>query len=183
MSDEEYLRMQREMFYDREFDAALGALEAEAEGGGGLGGLGDLGGADDFGGEAEEGLESDLEDVMAGDEGGTPDEGGESPLLAAPANREMTTTPRSHGWYKPEKSDSRGIGARKRSYHGSYNRETGVNTPRNIRPGKSALDSLGRGIYEGVDTNYGVDEEKRLFEVNHEIKKLISDLEKKTNEK
>jgi hypothetical protein len=186
MSDEEFLRMQREMFHDRQLDQALGAFEAEAEGG--MGDLGGGGGEDLFGGEdlggAEEDLGADLEDLggaEAGDLGGAE---AESPLLAAPANRDMTTTPRSKGkLYAPEKFDSRSMGARRRNMHGTYNREAGKNTTRNIFKGYSDLRSLSKGIYENQDTNYGVDEEKKLFESNYEIKKLISDLEKKTNEK
>ena len=178
MSDEEFLRMQREMFYDRQLDAELGAFEMEGDAG--LGGLGgDFGG--DFG-EAEEDLDAELGDIAdAGEDFG----GGEDPssLLTAPANREMTTTPKSHGWYKPVTSDSRGMGARKRSYHGLYSRETGKNTTRNVFKGFSDLRSLSRGIYENKDTNYGLDEEKKLFEVSYEVKKLIADLESKTNEK
>ena len=185
MSDEEFIRMQREMFYDRQLDQALGAFELEAEGGmGDMGGGGeDLFGGEDLGG-AEEDLGADLED-LGGEEMG--DLGGgeaESPLLAAPANRDMTTTPKSKGkWYAPEKVDSRSMGARRRNMHGTYNREAGKNTTRNVFKGFSDLRSLSKGIYENQDTNYGVDEEKKLFESNYEIKKLISDLEKKTNEK
>jgi len=185
MSDEEFQRMQREMFYDREIDAALAALEGVEGGEGALGG--GEGGFGDFGGEAEAGLEDDLEGLAPDEEefGGEEELGGEeSPLLAAPANREMTTTPRSKGKnYFPVKSDSRGMGARKRSMHGKYNREAGVNTPRNIFKGYSDLRSLSRGIYEDNNTSYGVEEERKLFEVSYEVKKLISDLEKKTNEK
>ena len=185
MSDEEFQRMQREMFYDREIDAALAALEGVEGGEGALGG--GEGGFGDFGGEAEAGLEDDLEGLAPGEEefGGEEELGGEeSPLLAAPANREMTTTPRSKGKnYFPVKSDSRGMGARKRSMHGKYNREAGVNTPRNIFKGYSDLRSLSRGIYENNNTNYVIEEEKKLFEVSYEVKKLISELEKKTNEK
>ncbi len=185
LSDEEFLRMQREMFYDREIDAALAALEGVEGGEGALGG--GEGGFGDFGGEAEAGLEDDLEGLAPDEEefGGEEELGGEeSPLLAAPANREMTTTPRSKGkMYFPVKSDSRGMGARKRSMHGKYNREAGVNTPRNIFKGYSDLRSLSKGIYEDNNTNYGVEEERKLFEVSYEVKKLISDLEKKTNEK
>jgi len=185
MSDEEFQRMQREMFYDREIDAALAALEGVEGGEGALGG--GEGGFGDFGGEAEAGLEDDLEGLAPDEEefGGEEELGGEeSPLLAAPANREMTTTPRSKGKnYFPVKSDSRGMGARKRSMHGKYNREAGVNTPRNIFKGYSDLRSLSKGIYENNNTNYVIEEEKKLFEVSYEVKKLISELEKKTNEK
>jgi len=187
MSDEEFLRQQREMFYDRQLDAELAALEAP-EGGdmGALGGGGDLGG--DLG-DADTGLDADLED-LTGDESEAPEadaEGGDTSLLAAPANREMTTTPRSKGkMYRPVKhsgGDKRSMGAFRRNQHGTYNREAGKNTERNIFKGLSDLRGLSKGIYEGNDTNYQLDEEKKLFEVSYEVKKLINDLEKKTNEK
>jgi len=179
LSDEEFLRMQREMSYDAQLAASLGALEGGMEGGG----FGEADAFSDFG-EAEGDLDDDLEDIIS-DEGPSEEPGGfDSSLLAAPANREMTTTPRSKGkMYSPVKSDSRGMGARKRSMHGKYNREAGKNTPRNLFKGYSDLRSLSRGIYEDNNTSYGVEEERKLFEVSYEVKKLISDLEKKTNEK
>lgn len=185
MSDEEFLRMQREMFYDKQLDSELGAFEAAGEdlGGGALGGDLDLGG-DEGTGDADLDLDNDLA-AMADDTDAAPEGGGEeSPLLSAPAKREMTTTPLSKGkMYKPVTSDSRPMGARKRSYHGSYNREAGKNTTRNTFKGYGDLRSLSRGIYENQNTNYSLDEEKKLFEVSYQTKKLIEDLEKKTNEK
>lgn len=90
MSHEEFLRNQREMFYDRKHDTALeGVAEATAGVGGGEGGGGlDLGGDDagglDLGGGDEGGGELDL----GGDDAPAPeaDAGGgeESALLAAP---------------------------------------------------------------------------------------------------
>jgi hypothetical protein len=89
MSHEEFLRNQREMFYDRKHDTALeGVAEATAgvggEGGGGLdlggddaGGL-DLGGGDEGGGELD--LGGDDAPAPEADAGG----GEESALLAAP---------------------------------------------------------------------------------------------------
>ena len=88
MSEEEFLRNQREIFYDRKFDAQINAVaekmqeEAGALGGGGLGGLGgaELGGAE--GGEAGGG---ELPGLEAGGEEAAPEAGGaEEPLLAAP---------------------------------------------------------------------------------------------------
>ena len=77
MSHEEFLRNQREMFYDRKHDTALeGVAEAAAAGGGDEGGGGlDLGGGDegglDLGGDDEGGADLDLGgDDAGGDEGG-----------------------------------------------------------------------------------------------------------------
>ena len=167
--------------FDSQLEAAAGGEAGEAAE---AGGIGDLGGGDelDLGGEADEELGADLEDIAGGDEGG--EEGGEeSPLLAAPGKREGYVTPGSKGKvYTPVTSDSRGMGARKRSFHGSYNREAGKNTTRNIFKGYSdGLSSLAKGITESQ--NYGEEHEKKIFELNHEVQKLIEDLEKKDNEK
>jgi len=91
MSEEEFLRNQREIFYDRKFDAQINAVaekmqeEAGALGGGGLGGLGgaELGGAEGGAPGGEGGGE--LPPPEAGGEAPTPEAGGEEePLLAAP---------------------------------------------------------------------------------------------------
>ena len=82
LSDDEYLRNQRETFHDRKYQQALEAVTeqgAEDALGGDLGG-GDLGG-DDLGGD----LGGD--DLGGGDEGG----GDDSPLLTAPGRREDMT--------------------------------------------------------------------------------------------
>ncbi|MHA2303429.1 MAG: portal protein, partial [Candidatus Thorarchaeota archaeon] len=84
MSHEEFLRCQREQFYDRKHDTALESV-AEAAGGGDAGGGG---GGLDLGGDEGGGLDLDLGDegspaeepAAGGDEGGEE----ESPLLAAP---------------------------------------------------------------------------------------------------
>jgi hypothetical protein len=95
----------------------------------------------------------------------------------------MTTTSKSKGkWYKPESSDKRNMGARKRNYKSKYSEESGKNTKRNVFKGYSDLFGLSNGIYEEKDTNYE-EQENQLFEVNREIKKLITELEtKKAND-
>ena len=94
LSEEQFLRSQREMFYDKKFEASLEkAIEEitapEGEGddlglGGGAGGLGDLGGEElgALGGE-------ELGDIEGG-EGETPEEpaADDDVLLAAPAKRD-----------------------------------------------------------------------------------------------
>ena len=40
------------------------------------------------------------------------------------------------------------------------------------------MTSLASGLYESKDTTYN-EEERKIFEVNHEVKKLINALEKK----
>jgi hypothetical protein len=71
LSQDEYLRMQREMFSDKKFMAALESAGQPAEEGGDLGGGADLGGDDlggDLGGDWEETLTS--AEKTGGDTGG-----------------------------------------------------------------------------------------------------------------
>jgi hypothetical protein len=165
MSHEEFERNQREIFYDRKFDASLAAVaeamqeEAAGAGLGDLGGDEDLGDLGDLGGED---LGGDLEDLgadePAAEEPAEP-EIGDDPLLAAPGRREDDgyTTPGSKGKvYHPVKKgrDNRTKGAMKR-HRASI---AGVNMdPRKTFPGKSGyggLDSLAKGMFESKETNY-----------------------------
>ena len=177
LTEEEVVRIEREMFHDSKLTAAIEAAgEAPPEGGGGGG---DLGG-DDFGDEGD-----DLgDDDLGGDEGGDePD----SALLAAPGKRDGYVTPGSKGKvYHPEKVDSRPQGARKRSTKSKWSDETASFTPRNTMPGMSDLKTLSRGIYEEKETTYSDNDEKLLLEVNQEladweVKALVKNLEKKNN--
>jgi len=191
MSHEEFLRNQRELFYDRKFDAQLAAVaEAEQEAaaglGGGLGGedLGDLGGEPlgDLGGEDLGGED------LGGDDLGGEDLGGEEDVLLAspgeppPGRREDGyTTPRAKGKvYYPVKRDKRPQGAVKRhrkSFAGGYV------DPRFITPGKKGyggLDSLAKGMFEQQESTYTEDfifEEKEILDMNWEVKRLIESLE------
>ena len=106
LTDEEFLRNQREAFYDRKYQASLDAVTElaaqEIAGGGGLGG--ELGGAGEElgGGELGDELPAPGDELGGGDLGGA--EGGdlggeaggeESSLLAAPARREDNPTAQS----------------------------------------------------------------------------------------
>lgn len=204
MSHEEFLRNQREMFYDRKHDAALeGVVEAAAEmAAGGAGGL-DLGGGGglDLGGEgggdeAVGGLD------LGGDEGGAPPEpeGEPGALLAEPPGSRSSprlapslgkrarsgkkyVTPGSNGKvYQRVAVDRRPSGARTRNYSSVPTPE--MNTYRSNNLGAPELRSLARGIYEEQDPNYLRDqeEEQTLLEVNNSVKMLIESLETKTTE-
>jgi hypothetical protein len=204
MSHEEFLRNQREMFYDRKHDAALeGVVEAAAEmAAGGAGGL-DLGGGGglDLGGEgggdeAVGGLD------LGGDEGGAPPEpeGEPGALLAEPPGSRSSprlapslgkrarsgkkyVTPGSKGKvYQKVAVDKRPSGARTRNYSSVPTPE--MNTYRSDNLGAPELRSLARGIYEEQDPNYLRDqeEEQTLLEVNNSVKMLIESLETKTTE-
>ena len=174
MSEEEFLRNQREMYYDRQVDAQLEAVgeavAAEAAGGG----LGELGG-EELGGEE-----------LGGEEAGGEEAGGEEEtLLSAPGKRDDGEYTKK-GWkgktYKPVKKsrgyDNRPAGARKRHNLAKGSNELGKLPMRQLMPGALELLGLGRGISEDLDTNYKK-EEKKLFKINNDIKKLILELEQK----
>jgi hypothetical protein len=204
MSHEEFLRNQREQYYDRKHDTALeGVAEAAA---GGDGGGGEAGGLDLGGGGEEGGLDlggdaggGDLD--LGGDEGGGDEGGGdESALLAAPpgsrnsprlakslgkrarAGKKYVTKGAKGKAYQKVATDKRPQGARTRNYASVPTPE--MNTYRTNNLGGSELSSLGRGIYEEQDPNYLRDheEEQTLLEVNHSMKMLIESLETKTTE-
>jgi len=197
MSHEEFIRNQREMYYDRIHDAALQqvAEAAAAEGaaaapppGGDLGG--DLG--------APPGGEMGGPEEMPAGEAGVPEEapapegaGEESALLAVPpgSRRAPRLTPGAKGKvYHPVNVDKRPAGARKRSYASKYSREKGSNTIRNIMPGYGDLkslvkmDGLAGGIYEEDQSTYSLreqTEEKQLFTINESVRNLLKELESK----
>ena len=198
LSDEEFLKNQRELFYDKNFNVMLeqtGTEEQAAEGAAGGGGIG----GDLFGGEGE------AETPAGGGEAGA-DLGAEQPeqdvdkfgepkdkLLVTPGRREdgkitrkdgMTTTMASKGkWYKPEVSDSRGSGARKRSYFAQGGGQKASGGKRNVL-GTGALDLFGlaNGVAENLEKQQDkqlLSEEKQIFQINKEIKDLIKTLETK----
>tara|TARA_Y100000310_G_scaffold91919_1_gene89450 strand:- start:1886 stop:3811 length:1926 start_codon:yes stop_codon:yes gene_type:complete len=186
MSDEEFLRNQREMFYDRKFEAAL---EAEVEAGlgeaAGIGG-GELGlGGDELGGDLGGDLGGELggED-LGGELGGEGELGAEEEdvLLATPDSPGKRDIPAK--WkgkdYTPVKDDKRrGLGPRRRSLsRKAGKRET---SKRGVYPGFQELDRLSRGTFESQETNYS-HEEDMLFEASNEAKSLIEELEQKQNE-
>jgi len=162
MSDEEHLQNLREMYFDRQHDAALEAIgEAiAAEGGGGMGGDFD----DEGGGEGDLDLDEPAEDET------------DDPLLAAPARREDGGSNK----YVPVKTDKRNMGARKRSFQGTYGAENASSTARNLYPGASELRSLANvsGFSENKQPTYSL-EERKVFKVSHDIDMLIQELETK----
>ena len=199
MSHEEFIRNQREMYYDRKHDAALQqvAEALAAEGGMGGGGLeGDLGG--DLGGDMDLGGPEEIPaGDIAGDElggGGEEPAGDESALLAVPpgSRNEPRLTPGAKGKvYHPKKVDRRNAGARKRSNAAKYSREKASSTTRNILPGMGDLqtlvkmDGVSSGIYEEEDPTYKTGElleESQLFHVNNSIRELLSGLDSQIQE-
>ncbi len=189
LTEDEFLRNQREMFYDRKFEAVLEATAEQASAevaAAGEGGEGELG---------EEELGGDLGGDLGGEELGGEELGGEEApggeddvLLAAPGKRDDDADSRGRTKadrrkeYTPVKSDKRKAGARKRSYKAKYSSETGSSTKRNTLKGFDdlmGLRSLSNGVYENKETSYSK-EEKLINEVSLEIKKLIEGLEKRS---
>lgn len=181
MTDEEFLRNQREMFYDFKFKAAvekagtdqqsaagdqdsgLGGMTPPSSGGGAESptdaasniDLGALSSEPEGGGAAE----AAPTDTGAGGESTGP----ESSLLASPApgkrDDRMTTTPASRGkFYLPAQhrgGDKRPSGARTRNYQSKFSKELGSGSDRNVwGTGKQDLFGLGTGIYENYENSY-----------------------------
>mgnify|MGYP003649849694 FL=1 len=198
MNDEEFVRNQREMFYDRKFDTALEqAAEAATEGGAEFGG--ELGGDLDLGGELGD---EELGGELGGEELGGEEMGGEetailaAPPEATPGKRDVkprkfvnkdgeTTTDKSKGnWYKPVEPDQdkrKTSGPRKKHYMAQYSRETGKATKRNIfkglSPGAKEILGLGKGLNENTQHNYTKEEENNLFKIREQVEDLVSNLE------
>jgi len=191
ISEEEYLRNQREMYHDRLVTAQMDqSAEATDLGGGTGGGIGDL--LDDEGGG-----DAGLEDIATDDT--APDATAEDPpaepetnlLATPPANRDdkvekrvagkkMTTTSKSKGkWYEPRK-DLSGKRAMQRQMSSDAGSNLASSANRNINKGYSDLSRLARGIKEEKDSNYK-QEERKIFEINNEVKALITELETKKN--
>ncbi len=181
LSQDEYLRMQREMFSDRKFMAGLEAAGQPPEEGGGGGG-GDLGGGDlggDLGGGDlgdDLGGDLDLGGDAGGDTGSTDDGEDDGDLLAEPpAKRDDDAKPR--GPYKKHKISYRKGGFSKQMKNQAFGGEVRGSTSRTTFPGKvgfGGLDSLARGVYEG-----DMKEEEKLFNTSNEMKSLIESLRKK----
>ena len=205
MSHEEFLRNQREMFYDRKHDTALeGVAEAAAAGGGEAAAAGDgldLGAGDDpaggldLGGGDEPAADTGGDDPAAdagGDEAGAllaaPPGSRDSPRLApslgkrARSGKKYVTQGSKGKVYQKVTTDKRPDGARTRNYASIPTPE--MNTYRTNNLGASELRSLARGIYEEQDPNYLRDQEEEvaLLEVNSSVKMLIESLETKTTE-
>ena len=189
MSHEEFVRNQRETYYDRKHDAALQKVAEEAAAGetaGALGGGGgDLGG--DMGGEMP--MEEPME-MPAAEAGAEEPAGDESALLAVPpgSRNAPRLTPGAKGKkYHPVKTDKRQSGARTRSYASKYSKEKSSRAMRNIHPGAEIntiadFGGIGAGIYENDQSIYTLREEKeeeQVFQMHESLRGLLMGLEEK----
>jgi hypothetical protein len=200
VSDEDFLRNQRELFYDKQVAQQLEGVGQGAEEGFGGGGGGAPGGEFDMGAEGgdEMGAEGGEEMGAEGGEEMAPAEGGEEPVLLAtpggePAGKrddtikyidkktgETTTNKSKAKAYSPKRDDKRDMGARKRQFTAMGSHEMARMPSRQVRmnlsPGARELLGLGKGIFENKTTNYEK-EEREIFEVKEDIKKLFESLE------
>jgi len=179
LSDDEFLRNQRESFYDRRYQQSLEAVTEEGaeEALGGEEGLGDLGGGGelgDLGGEE-----------MGGEEMGA-EEGEESPLLAAPGRREDLSEEGEHvyekGTYAPVTADSRRAHA-----SGPFRRETRAQaqeseamrgrSKRSKRP-QGYIPDVTFGIKQENDSTY-TKSERRMIENTIKVRRLVEQMDKK----
>jgi hypothetical protein len=172
ISEDEFIRMQREMFYDSKFTASLESAGEAPEAGGEPGGDLDLGG-DDAGGDLDLGGDEGGGDLdLGGDEGDKGGDDEEDVLLAAPGKRNDKRGPyKKHQTVTPK-------GGFKKQMKNVATGEYG-NTSRSIWKGKvgfGGLDSLGRGITEQktLDTI----EEEKLFNTSVEVDALLEGLKK-----
>ena len=193
ISEEEFERMQTEMYYDRKHDFALEqvgeAAAAEATGG--------AFGPEEMGGDAPAGAAPDIEEPLAPEEE-APAEEEAGPLLASPGAEgageattpEVAPAKRDVDEYGRSYSENKG----KRYYHAKRDGRTGSRLAfkgqaglgkRDTFPGKRDMDELTKFSYklsEDLSSNYYDREEKKLFQENNEIKKLIESLENTKNE-
>jgi len=181
LSEDELIRMQREMFFDKKFEAALEVASQDvAEEGGGLEGLGDSGGA--LGGPF--GDEGDLGDLEGGDEledaGADAELEGDQTLLAeppspeAPAKRDSNAISSKGKRYEPE-INQRSMGGRANSWKASVGHRLTKSNNSNINKGHQELLGLTR-LSEGQDSIYKK-EEDQIFATSHELKQLLEGLE------
>ena len=198
MSNEEFVRNQREIYYDRKYDASLQQVAEAAATGETAGALGgDVGG--DLGGDLGDDLALDdvgidatggAEEMPAGDA----DAGGgdDSPLLAVPPgsrdSKRLSTYEKSSYVRKDGTNDGRkSSGPRQRNIAAQYNAEKRGSSDRSKFQGASGIatstvPSIAKGIYEQDESTYNLKEsieEQKIFEVNDSLNHLISSLEDK----
>tara|TARA_E500000318_G_scaffold41604_1_gene39733 strand:+ start:7173 stop:9080 length:1908 start_codon:yes stop_codon:yes gene_type:complete len=173
LSDEEFVRMQREMFYDRKFSSSLEKVGEEDAPSGGGESISDI--AAQANADAEKG---EAGDVAAGDESPGAEGGDqtEDVLLAEPPAKRDDGPSYRRGSYKNHKTSYSKGGFSKQM----KNKATGEygNTYRSTFKGKSGLDSLSRGVTESINDN----EEEKLFSTSKQVDTLIESLLKKVKE-
>ena len=194
LAEEELTRMQREMFFDKKFEASLEVASQEvAEQGGGLEGLGDAGG--DLGG-AFGGAGDAMEDILGGEEGiedevdAPAEEADQGALLAeppaegAPAKRDDDEKISSKGKVYIKRGhkgsgevNQRSMAGRSNTWKSSGGSRLASSSKSNLFKGHGDLLGLGR-LSEGLEATY-IKEENRIFETTEDIKQLLEGLSSK----
>tara|TARA_B100001094_G_scaffold205187_1_gene199127 strand:- start:1754 stop:3694 length:1941 start_codon:yes stop_codon:yes gene_type:complete len=186
MSDDEFLRNQRELFYDRKYDARLAAVaEAVQEEAAGIGGDigGDLGGdlGGDFGGDDLGGEDLGGEDLGAPPDAAAEEPAGEEDVLLATPDTELEegdvyTRP---GWsgatHKHTKGNPKSV-KRQKGVKASYSKETSRPVRRNTHKGfdrESIIPSLPEQLANDRDKL----EENEIFETSYEVRQLVESLQ------
>ena len=193
VNEEEFERMQSEMFYDRKHDFLLEQVgEALAsDSAGGLGGLGD-----DAGPPADTGLETPEEPPPVADEQ-------DSPLLATPGapaaepappageapetppgkrdvkdqyGRKYTTTAASKHKYHPVTNSDGRDGAMQSFLAQGGNRHVGT-SKKSVFPGAHDISSIYKLTEADQQSNYYDEQEKEILQENKELKNLIDSLQ------
>jgi hypothetical protein len=206
VSEEEFLRNQRELFYDRKFDATLEATAAAtaeaaagAAGGGGMGA--EMGGEGGGGGGGMEGLAAMMGGGAPPEEGGgeappeeggeeaPAEEGGEEDVLLASPDEEAPPGRREDGYYTPNSKgkpyfpvtyDKRKDAGRGKNYVRKVSPEISKRTAYPGWSGVTGLRSVAKGLFEEQESIYEgreLLEERKLFETNHEVRRLVENLE------
>jgi hypothetical protein len=185
VNDSDFQRIQRDLFYDKQFEKAVEAGEATDTGTVGGSTLNTDLGAAPAGAEVPE----------AGGETPTPEGGGggeetggekpESSLLAAPARREdgsYMTKGANGKWYKPVAYDARPSGARTRNIASYHTPESVKSTYRNLFAGAKSLSQAGKGIFNENSEQIFEKDEKILLEMENKLKSLSEKLLKEDKE-
>ena len=191
ISEEEFARMQVEMYYDRKHDFSLEQVgEAIAAEGGGMGELGGPDAGSDFGaGPDAPDLEADADladtDAEPGPLLATPGDDMDAPAAdigAAPAKRDQYgrsySVNKGKKYYHKNRDDRNG---KRLAIHGL----AGI-SKRDLHPGKRDMDELTKISYsfsENLKSSYYDEQEEKLLNENNEIKKLIQSLEMETSKK
>jgi hypothetical protein len=188
LAEEAIVRNNREMYFDRKFEAELNAVgevagEAAAAMAGGMAGLPDtavggfeagaeLPGADEAPMPTPEGEEAPIPEPPA--------EGDEGPLLATPGKRDDDLK-----WVNPDKrkQDRRKTTApRIKSYTRMATPEsTTGKTKRSTHPGYNDLRRLSTGIFTENESNYEREQslqEEKILSTSFDIQRLIENLDK-----
>ena len=173
LSDEEFLRNQRESFYDRKYQQALESVTEQAAADEAGGGLGDL---DDLGDLGDEGDLGDLGGAEAGDLGADAEAADDTALLTAPGRRD--DGPRDGRTYGgPFRRETRSsLGPETNTYR--QNAGSGMGNPL----GDMSAASLGYGSKRRKESIYNKNE-TRLVENTVQVRRLVEQLEKKEAEK